>query len=91
MKVYQVIENGSWDYEPTFYTKTFSNFENALKQFENRAKLGEQDILEWCDKKDVKGEKNINRGEKKAYFELYEDGYFDKLHITISLNEIEVE
>lgn len=87
--VYVLIEEGSWDYEPTMSVEVYSTFEKALKEFNNRVALAKQDMDEWTE--DSTCEQNIDEASESASFEIYEDGNFTRLHDTIVIEKKEVK
>lgn len=85
--VYVLSEDGSWDYEFTNDIEVYSNFKDALKAFEDKVKLAKSDMKEWND--EAVCEQDIN--EESAYFCVYEDGDYTRLHDTIMIEKKEVK
>jgi len=83
--VYVIVEEGSWDYEPTNDVIVFETFEKALKEFQKRVDEAKKDMAEWID--NAVCEQTINKEEEYASFETYEDGDFTRLHDTIVINK----
>lgn len=89
--VYVLSEEGSWDYEDTSTIEIFKNFNSGLKAFFKKVKDVEQDMKEWCDEDDLQSEKpDVQRDTQYAYYEIYEDGDFDRLHSVVKLEKKEV-
>ena len=88
MKVYVLLEEGSWDYEFTNNIEVYTKFEDALNKFNELVKTAEADMKEWTE--EVVSEQEIEQG-VAAYFSTYEDGDYTRLHDTITISEKEVK
>lgn len=87
--VYVLIEEGSWDYEPTMSVEVYSTFKKALKEFRKRVKVAKEDMNEWTE--DAVSEQDVDEASESASFETYEDGDFTNLHDTITIMKKEVD
>lgn len=86
--VYVLVEEGSWDYEPTMSVEVYSTFKDALKEFNKQVELAKDDMNEWID--DAVSEQDVDEASESASFEIYEDGDFTRLHDTITVMKKEV-
>lgn len=85
--VYVLLEEGSWDYEFTNNMAVYANFKDALKEFNKLVKQAKSDMKEWTD--DISSEQDVTPG-IAAYFSIYEDGDYTRLHNTITISKKEV-
>ena len=88
--VYVLTDAGSWDYKPTFNVTVFKDFDTALNEFNKRIETGRSDIREWCNEEDIKEEQTVDKKAEYASFDIYESGYYERVHNTITLQKEEV-
>lgn len=89
--LYIVTDDGCWDYERTHKLFVFKTFDKALECFEERAKMGRSDMLEWLDDPDdLEESKSVNRETETAYYDIWEDGDSERLNNIIRIEKVEV-
>ncbi len=88
--VYVIQEEGSWDYEFTNHTEVYASFGDALNSYKNLVRVARSDIREWISEDQISESEQIDEEAGTASFETYEDGYFTKLHDTITITKKEV-
>jgi len=88
--VYVLIEDSSWDYEYSQDIKVYSNFNDALKDYNQRVKDAKNDMDQWLDKDEQATEELVDTDKEYASFSIYEDGNWTRTHDDISVNKKEV-
>ena len=87
--VYVLIEEGSWDYEPSSDVEIFDTFAKALAEFKDKVEQVKEDMAEWIDNAVCK--QTIDEAKEYANFKTYEDGDFTRLHDTVTIEKKEVK
>lgn len=89
--VYVIVEEGSWDYEFTNSLEVYDNFQKAKKDFEQRVKDTKTDMADWLEEDETEIDETNDLENEHLYFSMYENGYYTRLHNSISLNKMEVK
>lgn len=96
MKVYLIVEFGSWDYEENDKVDTmiFATYEKAKEEFIKRVEQTKEDMFNgWFDIEDKEQytvEEDIDDKNKYCSYSIYESGDYTRLHNDITLQEMEV-
>lgn len=83
MKIYVVEETWASDYESGSDTKLYNTLSKAKESFNEKVKNAKIDL-------EYLGEEKVEE-EDDNYYEIYENGYHSRNHITIQIKEMEVE
>lgn len=79
-KVYIVTEESAVEGMHDIDVRVYENREDALKRWKFVAGLWKEGMDDWQQAQ-----------EKEGYFEAWQDGYYDENHVTVYLEEKEVE
>lgn len=89
MKVYVVIENWACDYDCGNDLEVYSTREKALEDLEERKRSARIDF--GLDNETDNETDDIVEEQEEDSYTIYEDGYYSKNHISISIEEKEIK